>query len=158
MFGRLKSKSMNIVRSMLREGVSIHKIALCLAMGATLGVFPVLGITTLLCTIAALVFRLNLPAIQMVNYLVYPVQLALMAPFYSVGSWLFNQESWLSPGENLFTLMKNDFWGSMASLWDLTLYAIIAWTVICPILVVLLYMILKPVIGSFSALRKRQSS
>jgi uncharacterized protein (DUF2062 family) len=92
-FGRLKSKTMSTIRSIFKEGMSIHKIALCLAMGATLGVFPVLGITTLLCTVAAFVFRLNLPAIQMVNYLVYPVQLALLAPFYSIGSWLFKQES-----------------------------------------------------------------
>ena len=138
--------------------MSIHKIALCLAMGATLGVFPVLGITTLLCTVAAFVFRLNLPAIQIVNYLVYPVQLALLTPFYSIGSWLFNKESWLTPGENLITLIKIDFWGSMASLWNLTLYAIITWMVICPILVLVLYMILKPMIGSFSALRKQQQS
>jgi uncharacterized protein (DUF2062 family) len=143
---------------MLKEGRSIHKIALCLAMGATLGVFPVLGITTLLCTVAAFVFRLNLPAIQIVNYLVYPVQLALLTPFYSIGSWLFKQESWLTPGENLITLIKNDFWGSLASLWNLTLYAIITWMVICPILVLVLYMILKPMIGSFSALRKQQKS
>ena len=138
--------------------MSIHKIALCLAMGATLGVFPVLGITTLLCTVAAFVFRLNLPAIQMFNYLVYPVQLALLTPFYSIGSWLFKQESWLTPGENLITLIKNDFWGSMTSLWNLTLYAIFTWMVICPILVLVLYMILKPMIGSFSALRQQQSS
>jgi hypothetical protein len=157
-FGRLKSKTMSTIRSMLKEGMSIHKIALCLAMGATLGVFPVLGITTLLCTVAAFVFRLNLPAIQMVNYLVYPVQLALLTPFYSIGSWLFKQESWLTPGENLITLIKNDFWGSMTSLWNLTLYAIFTWMVICPILVLVLYMILKPMIGSFSALRKQQSS
>ncbi len=138
--------------------MSIHKIALCLAIGATLGVFPVLGITTLLCTVAAFVFRLNLPAIQIVNYLVYPIQLALLTPFYSIGSWLFNKESWLTPGENLITLIKNDFWGSMASFWNLTLYAIITWMVICPILVLVLYMILKPMIGSFSALRKQQQS
>ena len=156
--GRLKSKTLSTIRSMLKEGMSIHKIALCLAMGATLGVFPVLGITTLLCTVAAFVFRLNLPAIQMFNYLVYPVQLALLTPFYSIGSWLFKQESWLTPGENLITLIKNDFWGSMTSLWNLTLYAIFTWMVICPILVLVLYMILKPMIGSFSALRQQQSS
>ena len=149
---------MSIIRSMLKEGMSIHKIALCIAMGTTLGIFPVLGITTLLCTLAAFAFRLNLPAIQVVNYLVYPVQLALLAPFYSVGRWLFKQESWLSPGENLITLMKNDFWGSLASLWDLTLYAIITWTVICPILIIVLYLTFKPVIGSFSSLRKQQQS
>ncbi len=156
MVGRLKSKSIKIIRSMLKEGMSVHKIALCLALGATLGVFPVLGISTLLCTLAALVFRLNLPAIQLVNYLVYPVQLALLAPFYSIGSWMFKPDRWLAPGENLINLMKNDFWGSMAGLWDLTLYAVITWTVICPIIIVILYLTLKPLIVSFSSLRRQQ--
>ena len=155
MFGRLKSKSIRIIRSMLKEGMSVDKIALCLATGAALGVFPVLGITTLLCTIAALVFRLNLPAIQMVNYMVYPIQIALLAPFYSVGSWLFNQERWLAPGVNLITLIKNDFWGSMAKLWDVTLYAIITWTVICPFLIIVLYLIFKPVITVALSLRSQ---
>ena len=79
---------------MLKEGMSLRKIALCLALGTVLGIFPVLGATTLLCTIAALALRLNLPAIQFVNYMVYPLQLVLLAPFYGAGSWLFNQQNW----------------------------------------------------------------
>jgi hypothetical protein len=38
-----------------------------------LGVFPAPGCPTLLCALAALVLRLNPPAIQLVNYFVYPL-------------------------------------------------------------------------------------
>ncbi|MDX1707845.1 MAG: DUF2062 domain-containing protein [Desulfobacterales bacterium] len=138
------------------QGLSVHKAALCLAVGITLGIFPVLGMTTLLCTAAAFALRLNLPAIQLVNYMAYPVQLALLMPFYSVGRWLFKSEGWLLPDENLIALLKNDFWGSMTRLWDLTLYAILTWTVICPILVILLYLLFKPVIKFLFDMRKAQ--
>jgi hypothetical protein len=37
--------------------------------------------------------RLNLPAIQAVNYLVYPLQIVLPAPFYSAGNWLFSNRN-----------------------------------------------------------------
>ena len=158
MLKRLKSKSSSLVRSMLKEGMSLKKMSLCIALGMTLGIFPVLGMTTLLCMLAAFAFRLNQPAIQLVNYMVYPVQLALLAPFYSVGNWLFSQESWRAPGENLITLIRNDFWGSMTSLWDLTLYAIFTWLVICPILIITLYFALKPVIKSILFLAKQRSS
>ena len=141
---------------MLMQGLSVHKAALCLAVGITLGIFPVLGMTTLLCTAAAFALRLNLPAIQLVNYMAYPVQLALLMPFYSVGRWLFKSEGWLLPDENLIALLKNDFWGSMTRLWDLTLYAILTWTVICPILVILLYLLFKPVIKFLFDMRKAQ--
>ncbi|MBW2468040.1 MAG: DUF2062 domain-containing protein, partial [Deltaproteobacteria bacterium] len=125
-------------------------------LGITLGIFPVLGMTTLLCTLAALAFRLNLPAIQLVNYMVYPVQLALLVPFYSAGSWLFDQQGLRISGENLLAMIQNDFWGSMTSLWNLTLYAIFTWTVICPILLVVLYLSLKPAVSAINSYRRQR--
>ena len=156
MFGRLKTKSITLIRSMLKEGMSLKKITLCITLGITLGIFPVLGMTTMLCTLAALAFRLNLPAIQLVNYMVYPVQIALLVPFYSAGSWLFDQQGLRISGENLLAMIQNDFWGSMTSLWNLTLYAIFTWTVICPILLVALYLCLKPAVSAISSYRRQR--
>ena len=156
MLGRLKTKSIMLIRSMLKEGMSLKKITLCITLGITLGIFPVLGMTTLLCTLAALAFRLNLPAIQLVNYMVYPVQLALLVPFYSAGSWLFDQQGLRISGENLLSMIQNDFWGSMTSLWNLTLYAIFTWTVICPILLVVLYLSLKPAVSAINSYRRQR--
>jgi hypothetical protein len=53
--------------------------------GAAIGVFPALGTTTALCALVAFIWRLNLPAIQIMNYFVYPIQLALILPFFSRG-------------------------------------------------------------------------
>ena len=79
MIRAVKAKILNLVKSMLKEGMSLRKISLCIAVGIVLGIFPVLGTTTLLCTVAALALRLNLPAVQIVNYMVYPLQLVLLA-------------------------------------------------------------------------------
>jgi uncharacterized protein (DUF2062 family) len=57
---------------LLRQGITPEKIALSIALGAVLGIFPVLGSTTILCAAAAFVLRLNLSAIQIVNFLIYP--------------------------------------------------------------------------------------
>src|SRR6266849_8504129 len=77
------------ILALLRQGVTPQKMALSLALGGALGVFPALGCTTLLCTIVAIVLRLNLPAIQIVNYFVYPIQIALLLPFFRLGEKLF---------------------------------------------------------------------
>ena len=74
---------------LLRQGLTPEKIAFTIALGITLGVTPVLGSTALLCTLAAVAFRLNLPAIQLVNWLVYPLQLALLVPLLRIGAWMF---------------------------------------------------------------------
>lgn len=135
---------------LLGEGMSVNKISLCIALGAALGIFPVIGSTTLLCTIAALVLRLNLPAIQAVNYLVYPLQLVLLAPFYGAGSRLFRAPGLPMLDENLLDLLKHDFWGGMAGLLDLTIYAVIVWLMISPVLVAVLCGLLKPIIRSIA--------
>lgn len=157
MIGKVKLKLLNLIKSMLNEGMSLKKISLCLAMGIALGIFPVLGMTTLLCTIAAFALRLNLPAIQVVNYMVYPLQLILLAPFYGSGSWLFKQRGGDTISGNLIDLFQNDFWGSLASLWDLTLYAVFTWLIVSPILILLLYCVLKPVLGTLPAFRGRRT-
>jgi uncharacterized protein (DUF2062 family) len=153
MITRIKAKILKLIKSLLKEGMSIKKISLCIAIGVALGIFPVLGATTLLCTIAALVLQLNLPAIQVVNYLVYPLQLLLLAPFYGAGSWLFGDQSWSEIGESFIDLLKSDFWGSMATFWDLTLYAVFVWLLTSPFLILLLYGLLKPVIRSLVSSR-----
>jgi len=56
---------------LLRQGITPEKIALSVALGAVLGIFPVLGSTTLLCAAAAFILRLNMPPIQVVNFLIY---------------------------------------------------------------------------------------
>ncbi len=54
-----------------------------------LGTFPVFGFPTILCAIAAVALRLNLPALQAVNQISTPAQLALLVPLARVGARLF---------------------------------------------------------------------
>jgi uncharacterized protein (DUF2062 family) len=85
----VKSKIVEPLRTQLTQGVSPSRLAAALALGAVLGVFPVLGTTTLLSALAAATLRLNQPAIQVSNYVAYPLQLALYLPFFRAGAALF---------------------------------------------------------------------
>jgi len=67
------------------RGVAPETMALSVALAMLLGVFPVYGCPTLLCAGAALLLRLNLPAMQLVNLLTSPLQLALLVPFGRLG-------------------------------------------------------------------------
>jgi uncharacterized protein (DUF2062 family) len=98
-----------------------------MAWGIVLGVFPVLGSTTILCGLAAIIFRLNLPAIQLVNYMVYPLQLLLLIPFFHLGGLLFQVEPLSLPAQELITLLRSDLWGTIQAFWNTTLHAIVAW-------------------------------
>ncbi len=76
----------------LSQGISPQRLALTLALGFAVGCIPVIGIPTVLCAGLALALRLNLPAIQVANYVAMPLQLALIVPFVRLGgriaTWL----------------------------------------------------------------------
>ena len=72
----------------LRYGSTPERVAISLALGAAFGVFPLVGTSTLLCFAAALLLRLNHPAIQLANYMMYPFQLPLILLYVRLGEKL----------------------------------------------------------------------
>jgi uncharacterized protein (DUF2062 family) len=69
----------------LQRGTAPQRLAFALALGFVLGCIPVIGIPTALCAMVAVLFRLNLPAIQAANYIAMPLQVALIVPFIRLG-------------------------------------------------------------------------
>lgn len=124
---------------LLRQGITPEKLALSISLGITLGVTPVLGSTSLLCFLAAVLLRLNLPAIQLVNYLVYPLQFALLVPFLRLGGWLFGNETARMPLGEMLEMVRDDFWGAMVLFGPATLQAVAAWALIGAAASALLY-------------------
>ena len=132
--------------TILKQGVSPDKIALSIAFGLTLGVFPVLGSTTLLCAFAAYVFRLNQPAIHVMTFVVYPLQMILLIPFYHAGAFLFSAPMAPLTVTKVMSMLNEDLWNAVSFLWHLTLRAMVAWCLIGPPVTLLLYLALRPVI------------
>jgi uncharacterized protein (DUF2062 family) len=144
--GFVKRRIIDPIIRLLRQGVSPEKVGLGLACGIVIGIFPVVGVTTIICTVVAIIFRLNLPAIQLVNYLVYPLQFALLIPFFHFGDWLFGADPLPYSAQELVALFKVDFWGTVAQLWETTLRAIAAWSIVCLPAVAALYYTLTPLL------------
>lgn len=135
----------------LKQGITPEKIALTLALGAVLGIFPILGATTLLCAVAGLWLRLNQPIIQLVNYLAYPVQIGLLIPFYRAGERLFGQ-----PPVPIFSIpdLAARFQASPGQfLVDYGLvgvYGIVVWCLCAPFLAAALFYGLRPLLRRLS--------
>ncbi len=141
------------ILSLLRQGVTPEKIALSIALGAALGVFPCIGWTTALCAIAALVLRLNLPAIQIVNYFMYPAQIALLIPLFRLGEKLFRTPHLPVSLPQLQTLIHAGVWQAIRLLWTTTWHAMVVWSLVAPVFAATIYVILLPLLRH--ALRKQ---
>jgi uncharacterized protein (DUF2062 family) len=117
---------------LLAQGVTPEKLALSLAFGLVISCCPLLGSTTALCALAAFAFRLNPVAIQVVNYAAYPLQLALLLPFWSLGARLFGGAPVpLLPSE-VAALFRADFWGASRLYGGTALRGAALWLLIAP--------------------------
>src|SRR5438270_10818558 len=146
---------------LLRQGITPEKIALSLAFGIGLGVFPVLGSTTILCALAAIVFRLNLPSIQLVNYFVYPLQLGLLIPFLRFGEILFRSPHVSLSLTIIFESIKRSAWQTTKAYWTVGWHAMVAWCLVGPLAMWIMYLVLLPIMRRLAvaggALMKKES-
>ena len=127
------------IRHLLLEGTSPQKLSLSIAAGAILGLFPIVGATSLLCLGASFALGLNKVFIQMVNYLVYPLQLVLFIPFIKAGHHVFQFAGTPVDYHNLLHVFKTNTFTALGEFGYLLLSGIILWAVISVPLSFLLY-------------------
>lgn len=87
LFRRLWQRVSAPIVAALTQGLSPEKVALACALGIWFGIIPIIGGTMLLCALAAWALKLNHGVIQAANYAVYPLQFALLYPFFELGAW-----------------------------------------------------------------------
>lgn len=143
--GFLTRRLVRPLLELLRQGVAPEKLSLSIALGVVLGLIPVIGVNTALCAAVALVWRLNLPAIQLVNYFVYPLQLALLLPFFRAGEKLFGGQQHLPVRvEQIREMIRTNLWEGMRLLWTSTWHAVVVWAIGAPFVAMLVYALLLP--------------
>lgn len=141
-----KKKLIDPIISLLKQGITPEKVALCIALGVMLGVFPVIGSTMILCTIASLSLKLNLPLIQLVSYLVYPLQILFLIPFIRIGEKVLNVEPFPISIEALYNMIKTDIVQTIITFWDATMHGIFAWSLFAPFVIAAIYFISLPIL------------
>jgi len=129
---------------LLRQGVTPRKLALSLALGIVIGLVPVLGISTALCALAALVLRLNMPAIQLVNYLLTPLQLLLIIPLLRFGEWLARAPRFPITLESGLVLLSHGVIQAVMVLATAIVHATLGWFVLAPLAAFVLFRTLEP--------------
>jgi uncharacterized protein (DUF2062 family) len=139
-----------ILLGQIRQGTSPHELALSVSIALCAALFPLLGTTTLLCLVIGHFKKLNHPALQSVNYLLSPVQLVMIPIWLRIGEWLTR-----SPpvSLNLRTFVPEFFQNMplfMAHYGVAALHAILAWSLISPLLGYLSYRVTLPLLRRVS--------
>jgi uncharacterized protein (DUF2062 family) len=128
----------------LTQGVTPAKIALSLAVGSALALFPILGTTTALCTLAGVLLGLNQPIIQGMNALCMFAYFPLMVVFVRLGDTLTRA----APSSlniplmvSLFAHHPREFFREFGVT---GLHAMLGWVAVAPFWIVLIYFLTLP--------------
>ena len=130
--------------ALLRQGVTPEKLALSMSLGTVIGLIPVLGVSTVLCALAAVSLRLNMPAIQLVNYLLTPAQLLLIIPQLRFGEMLASAPRHPVTLESAQALLSHGAIDAVQVLAVAIAHALLGWIVLAPLLAIALYYIFEP--------------
>ncbi len=130
---QLIKKSFGFIKEQLTQGTDPQGISRSFAVGTVIAILPVLGATTALCVAVGAKLRLNQPLLQAINYLLYPLQLALLPVFLMVAARVAGIEG-LSfvPTDMIkqFSASPRDF---MALYGLVGIYAVLVWSVVAPL-------------------------
>jgi uncharacterized protein (DUF2062 family) len=137
--------------SLLRQGISPDRLALCVAIGVVVGNIPILGVSTILCVGIALVFRLNLAAMQIVQAAMAPTQLLLIIPFVRLGEWILRIPPEPVSIRQAMALLAQGAGHAIIVLQDAILHAGLAWILVAPLAVYSIHKLLTPVFVRASA-------
>jgi uncharacterized protein (DUF2062 family) len=153
-----RRRVVDVVLAQLRQGITAEKIALTLAIGLILGLFPIFGTTSALCVLAALWLKLNQPMIQLVNWFAAPLQLPGIYLFVRIGEWLTRS----APVQFSITGLVQQFRASPLQFlqqFGMTgLRGVLAWLLIAPFIAAAVYVALLPSLRSLARLRGAQAN
>ena len=103
-------------------------------------------------------FRLNHVALQVANYAVYPLQLALLIPFYRVAAAQFGYEVPLESAAEVIDLVTDQPLGAVRILWGVTWRAAILWALGAGPAVAALFFPLRILARALDTARERTGS
>jgi uncharacterized protein (DUF2062 family) len=141
--------------SLLAQGLTPERLALSLAVGLVLGLFPIVGATTLLCVAAGFAFRLNHVALQLANHLAYPLQVPLILAFVRLGERLLGAPRVTLDPLALARHFQRDASGFLREFGLTGLHGILGWGLVAPVLLAAVFFAVRPVLRRVDAALRR---
>ena len=139
---------MKPIINQLKRGITPEKLSWTIALGFTLGIFPILGSTSLVCFIAGYFFKLNQAILHLFKSITYPLHLALILVFIRLGQQLNGVALIKLSVPQMICQFKESPAQFAKDFGMAALYGIEAWAIAALFLIPLLRMITLPLLQS----------
>ena len=145
------------VVAQLMVGISPERIAWAISLGVVLGVFPVMGTTTLVCLVAGSMLRLNQPVLHVFSNLVYPLHRLLILVFIRLGEHLYGAPRMSFSIPQLLGKFNDDPLQFARDFGISAWHGVSAWLLVAPVAAVLVKFAVTPVLKQVAAsIQKRK--
>ncbi len=134
-----------------------RRLAFTLALGFAIGCIPLVGVTTGICAVVALILKLNMPAIQAANWIAMPLQLALLYPFLRLGQWIFRSQALAFDRNHIVAAIAAAPWHSLIQMSTVLVHAVLAWMITAGPAMIFLTALLTPVLSVFAKFRDSEA-
>jgi len=85
---------------------------------------------TYLLLLLAIILRLNVPIIQLINHAAIAGKLVLFVPFLKSGQLIFNGPEIPFELSELLSHLRVEFWETFAVVWQVSLLGVIVWLIV----------------------------
>ena len=143
---RLQRWVIRPIANQLRQGTSPEKLAWSVSLGLTLGIFPIMGSTSLVCFIVGHLFRLNQPVLHLFKTFTYPIHLAMILVFIRLGQHLNGVPPIPFSIPQLLTRFKESPAQFASDFGMAALHGIEAWAISAIFLIPMIYYISLPIL------------
>ncbi|XP_050214044.1 uncharacterized protein LOC126665321 isoform X2 [Mercurialis annua] len=139
----LKLKIVDPLYQILSRSTEPKQLAFSAALGITLGIFPICGVTVLLCgmMIALLGSLCHAPSVMLANFIATPIELSLVVPFLRFGEFISGGPQFPLTSDALKKVLTGQ--ASHEVLLSIA-HALMGWLVAAPFILAALYIIFLP--------------
>jgi uncharacterized protein (DUF2062 family) len=127
------------VSNIRKQGFSPETLALSISIGIIGGAFPAIGFASYICLLLTLVFKQNIIIVQVVNWLVYPLQILLIIPLMKLGNSIFTGGELTITLHQVVSAFQSGIMNGIQLIGIISLYGIIAWAIIAIPTLIILY-------------------
>lgn len=138
-----RSKLADPLAQILRRGTEPKILAFSAALGITLGLFPICGVTVFLCGIAIAVLGslCHAPTVMLANFIATPIELSLMVPFLRFGEFVTGWPHFVLTTDAFKKVLTGQ---ASQGLLQSIFCALLGWLVAAPIILGALYLLSLP--------------
>ncbi|PKA54561.1 hypothetical protein AXF42_Ash000396 [Apostasia shenzhenica] len=140
----LDKKIVDPLLQIVRRGSEPKQLAFSSALGLTLGIFPICGVTALLCGAAIVLFgkRCHAPTVMLANFIATPIELSLVIPFLRLGEIITGGPHFPLTSDALKKVLTGQ--ASREVLFSIV-HVLVGWIIAAPFILAALYSVFVPI-------------